>query len=67
MIVFSVDGVMREETRTATRKLADSLLKNGIGNTRKHVGMSKNVYPWTWCGPSACWCGDHGVASPNDK
>ena len=53
--------------RRRRRQLSNWLLPcltNGAGNTRQHVGMSGSVSPWTTCGPSACWCRGHRVASP---
>ena len=44
-LVFSLDMVMGEETKGTTNQLDAALLKNGIGNTQKHVGMSGNISP----------------------
>ena len=40
---------------------------NGKCNTQKYVGMSSPVYTWTWCVPSSCWCGGHGLEIPGEK
>ena len=43
-LVLSVDWLMGKDTKAATKQLDDVLSKNGIGNTRKHAGMTGTVY-----------------------